>query len=68
MCMDLTKLGESTYADSPKKDKRREMLENLRKEVGITLDLRTVFTNACLLCKLEIERLNKVIDNQKVDI
>lgn len=68
MCMDLTKPGESTYADSPAKDKRREMLENLRKEIGITIDLRTVFTNACLLCKLEIERLNNVIENQKVNI
>lgn len=68
MCMDLTKPGESTYADSPEKDKRREMLKNIREEVDIISDLRTVFTNACLLCKLEIERLNDVIDNQKVNI
>ena len=68
MCMYLTKPGESTYADSPEKDKRREMLENIRKTVGITSDLRTMFTFGCSLCKLEIERLNNLIDNQKVNI
>ena len=68
MCMDLTKHGESTYADSPEKDKRREMLENIRKTVGITSDLRTVFSFGCTLCKSEIERINNIIENQKVNI
>lgn len=68
MCMDLTPAGESTYADSPEKKKRREMLENIRKEVNITSDLRTMFSFGCTLCKNEIERLNNVIDNQKVNI
>jgi hypothetical protein len=68
MCMDLTKSGESTYSDSPAKEKRREMLENIRKTVGITSDLRTMFSFGCILCRSEIERLNNVIDNQKVDI
>ena len=68
MCMDLTKPGESTYADSPEKGKRREMLGNIRKEVGITSDLRTMFSFGCILCREEIERLNNLIDNQKVNI
>ena len=68
MCMDLTPSGESTYADSPEKIKRREMLENIRKTVGITSDLRTMFSFGCILCRAEIERLNNVIDNQKVNI
>ena len=68
MCMDLTKPGESTYADSPKKDKRREMLESIRKEVGITSDLRTMFSFGCTLCKSEIERISNIIENQKVNI
>ena len=68
MCMDLTEIGESTYADSPEKNKRREMLEGIRKEVGITSDLRTMFSFGCILCRAEIERLNNVIDNQKVNI
>lgn len=68
MCMDLTKPGESTYADSPEKDKRREMLENIRKTVGITSDLRTVFSFGCTLCKSEIERISNIIENQKVNI
>ena len=68
MCMDLTPSGKSTYADSPEKDNRRKMLEDIRKEVNITSDLRTMFTFGCTLCKNEIERLNNVIDNQKVNI
>lgn len=44
------------------------MLENIRKEVNITSDLRTMFSFGCTLCKNEIERLNNVIDNQKVNI
>ena len=68
MCMDLTKPGESTYADSPEKDKRREMLENIRKTVGITSDLRTMFSFGCTLCKSEIERISNIIENQKVNI
>lgn len=68
MCMDLTAPGESIYADSPEKDKRREILKNIRKEVGITSDLRTMFTTGCNLCKAEIERINNIIENQKVNI
>lgn len=68
MCMDLTKPGESTYADSPEKDKRKEMLEGIRKQVGITSDLRTMFTFGCNLCKSEIERISNIIENQKVNI
>ncbi len=68
MCMDLTPSGQSTYADSPEKKKRREMLEGIRKEVNITSDLRTMFSFGCTLCKNEIERLNNIIDNQKVNI
>lgn len=68
MCMDLTPAGESTYADSPEKTKRRKMLEDIRKEVNITSDLRNMFSFGCTLCKNEIERLNNVIDNQKVNI
>ena len=68
MCMDLTKPGESTCADSPEKDKRREMLEAIRKQVNITSDLRTMFTFGCNLCKAEIERINNIIENQKVNI
>ena len=68
MCMDLTEPGECTYADSPEKKKRREMLEGIRKQVNITSDLRTMFSFGCTLCKNEIERLNNVIDNQKVNI
>lgn len=68
MCMDLTPSGESTYADSSLKIKRREMFENIRKEVGITSDLRTVFSFGCTLCKSEIERINNIIENQKVNI
>lgn len=68
MCMDLTPSDQSTYADSPEKKKRREMLEGIRKEVNITSDLRTMFSFGCTLCKNEIERLNNVIDNQKVNI
>ncbi len=68
MCMDLTKPDESTYSDSPEKDKRREMLENIRKTVGITSDLRTMFSFGCTLCKSEIERISNIIENQKVNI
>lgn len=68
MCMDLTPSGESTYADSPEKIKRREMLENIRKTVGITSDLRTMFSFGCTLCKSEIERIQNIIENQKVNI
>jgi hypothetical protein len=68
MCMDLTKPGESTYADSLEKDKRREMLEGIRKEVNITSDLRTMFSFGCILCRSEIERINDIIENQKVNI
>lgn len=68
MCMDLTKPGESTYDDSPEKDTRRIMLEKIRKTVGITSDLRTMFSFGCTLCKSEIERITKIIENQKVDI
>ena len=68
MCMDLTAPGQSTYADSPEKNNRREMLENIRKTVGITSDLRTMFSFGCTLCKSEIERISNIIENQKVNI
>ena len=65
MCMDLTKPSESTYADSPEKNKRREMLENIRKELGITSDIRTLCTFGCTLCKSEIERISNIIEIRK---
>lgn len=68
MCMDLTKPNESTYVDSPEKDKRRAMLEDIRKELGITSDIRTLCTFGCTLCKSEIERIENIIENQKVNI
>ena len=68
MCLDLTKSGESSYADSPEKDVRREMLQKIREEADLIMDIRTVGTIGYNLCKAEIQRIQTIIDNSKINI
>lgn len=68
MCLDLTKPGESSYADSPEKDVRREMLQKIREEADLIMDIRTIGTIGYNLCTAEIQRIQTIIDNSKINI
>lgn len=68
MCLDLTKSGESSYADSPEKIVRREALQKIREEADLICDIRTLGTIGCELCDTEIKRIQNIIDNTKVNI
>ena len=68
LCLDLTKSGESTYADSPEKDARRKVLETIKKEAKTNYDIRSLCSIACNLCENEMRRIKKIIDDAKVNI
>ena len=68
MCLDLTKPGESSYAGSPEKDVRREILQKIREEADMICDMRTIGTIGCNLCRAEIDRIQTIIDNSKINI
>ena len=68
LCLDLTKSGESTYADGPEKDARRKVLETIKKEAKTNYDIRSLCSIACSLCQDEMRRIKKIIDEAKVNI
>lgn len=68
LCVDLTKIGESTYADSPEKDVRRKMLKVVKEEAKIEYDVRCLCSIGAELCKAEMERIKKIIESTKVNI
>ena len=68
LCLDLTKSGESTYADSPEKDARRKVLETIKKESKTNYDIRSLCSIACNLCENEMRRIKNIINSAKVTI
>lgn len=68
LCVDL---GDPLHRSKEEKiidEKRSSLLKILREEADLIIDVRTLCTIGCELCKSEIERISNIIENQKVNI
>lgn len=45
-----------------------EKLQKIKEEAHIDYDIRTLCTIGCNLCKAEIQRIQTIIDNSKINI
>ena len=68
MCIDLNKSGKSTYLDSPEKNARKKILGTIKEEAKTLYSIREMCSIGCELCKSEIERIENIIGNSKIDI
>lgn len=68
LCVDLSDPLHRNKEEKVIEEKRSCILKILREESDIICDIRTLCTMGCNMCKAEINRIQEVIDNHKINI
>ena len=68
LCLDLPEPLCRNKKEQAIDKERSELLQRIRKEANLTNNIRTLGTIGCNLCKAEIQRIQTIIDNSKINI
>ena len=68
LCIDLSDPLHRSKEEKIIEEKRSALLKIVREEADIIYDVRTLCTIGCNLCKAEIQRIQSIIDNSKINI
>jgi hypothetical protein len=68
LCIDLSDPLHRSKEEKIIDEKRTALLNIVAEEADLSINVRTLGTIGCNLCKAEIQRIQTIIDNSKINI